>query len=493
MLGLKVAAGWLELASATVSLDISSPFFSADTIPGTISYPFALALSPANVVALNFPHVRAEQGEAIAPEPVQCYLDGVLRWVGSLLYLSYDEARQVLEYHFVADAADLATRLDGLRLPQLDLGTALLELRPDAALYALPCVRNTQFYDADKVPDYSGIINYYQAGAYQPLAGSKRSPLVPFPRLVPLLRRVFAALDYALAGAWLDLPEVKQLVIYSDRAAEDAQGTPLVSFSLNRHVPDMPVADFLLALQKFFALGFDFHPVRRQVSIRALRDVVADPAYLVRSGGPAKTTAVTAEGYTLSMGLEDDELNKTLDTGWAKLVIGKGKEEISTEAGTLHVVRELKPIEPGQHEWLVPAVEAKGASLAFDQGDDSRCGLRLLFDRGLQGDNYYQVYPLATWDVKSYIGGAVGTSTLRWDGPFGLYATWHAGWLEFLARAATKERTMQFGIADLLTLDPGRKELVDGKKYLWEKVSLSLSTTGRALESAKFTYRYTRL
>jgi hypothetical protein len=95
--------------------------------------------------------------------------------------------------------------------------------------------------------------------------------------------------------------------------------------------------------------------------------------------------------------------------------------------------------------------------------------------------------------VKSYLGGAVGTSTLRWDGPFGLYATWHAAWLEFLSRAATKERRMEFGIADLLTLDAGRKELVDGKKYLWEKVSLSLSTTGRALERAQFTYRYTRL
>jgi hypothetical protein len=71
----------------------------------------------------------------------------------------------------------------------------------------------------------------------------------------------------------------------------------------------------LLALQKFFALAFDFHPVRRLVRIRALRDVVADQAYLTRTGGPAKTTAVTADGYTLTMGLEDDELNKTLDVG----------------------------------------------------------------------------------------------------------------------------------------------------------------------------------
>ncbi len=494
MIGLKVAAGWLELASGTLSLEINSPFFEADTIPGTISYPFGLTLSAGNVVRLNFPHVRADQGEVIAPEPVELYLEGVLRWVGSLVYLSYDEEKQVLAYQFVADAADLNTRLDGVSLPALELGTALLELRHDAALYALPCLRNTLFYDDDKVKNYAQVVNYYRNGAYQPSPGSKRSPIVPFLRLVPLLKRVFAALDYELAsGGWLDLPEVQHVVIYSDRAAEDAAGNVLSSFALNRHVPDLPVADFLLALQKFFGLGFDFHPVRRQVRIRALRDVVADQAYVPRTGGPAKTTAVTGDGYTFTMGLEsDDELNKTLDTGWAKFVLGKGKEAISIEAGTLHVLRENDPLDANR-PWLVPAVETKGASPAFDQGDDTRCGLRLLFDRGLQEDGQLQPYPLASWDLHNYVGTAVGQGTLRWDGPWGLYATWHAAWYDFLGRATTKERDMQFGITDLLTLDAGRKELVDGKKYLWQQVSLSLSTTGSALATASFTYRYSRL
>jgi hypothetical protein len=493
MIGLKVALGWLALASGTLSLEISSPFFSAETIPGTISYPFALPMSAGNLVALGFPHVRADQGEAVAPEPVELYLDGVLRWVGRLVYLGCDEQEQHLEYHFVADAADLATQLEGLRLPQLALGTVLLELRPDAALYALPCLRNSLFYDKEKVPDYGGVVNYYYQGDYPLVVGGKRSPIVPFPRLVPLLKKVFAALGYELAGDWLDLPEVQQLVLYSDRAAEDALGQVLVTFALNRHVPDLPVADLLLELQKFFALGFDFHPVRRLVRIRALRDVVADPAYVARAAGPAKTTAVTSEGYTLVMGLEaDDELNKTLDTGWAKLVVGNGKEELRTEAGTLHVVREADPLHPTR-QWLVPAVEVKGASLAFDQGDDSRCGLRLLFDRGLHADSNTQPYPLATSGNVGYLGVAVGQSTLHWAGPWGLYATWHQGWLDFLGRATTRECQVPFTIADLLTLDAGQKELVGGKKYLWERVSLRLPTGGRALESAQFTYRYCRL
>ncbi|MGI4760909.1 MAG: hypothetical protein ACRYF0_09400 [Janthinobacterium lividum] len=494
MIGLEVTAGWLELAPGSISLDISNPYFSTDSVPGTTTYPFGVSRSPSNQVRLNFPDVRADQGEKIADEPCRLYLDGVLRWVGALVYLDCDEEKELYAYSFVADAADLASRLDGVNLPGLDLGTVPLTLVPDAADYALPCLRNAAFYEADKVADYGQVVNYYQGGAYQLSPTGKRAPIVPFPRLVPLLRRVYGALGYALSGPWLDTEEARQAILYSDRAAEDAAGNVLAQVALNRHVPDLSVAEFIVALQQVFGLAYDFHPVRREVRIRALRDVIADPAYVERTGaGLARTTAVTGDGYTLEMALEsDDELNKTLDTGWAKLVIGKGKEAISTAAGTLHVVREADPLAPSR-KWAVPAVAAKGASLAFDNGDDSRCGLRLLYDRGLQADSQGERYPLATWEARDYAGTRIGASTLHWDGDEGLYATWHAGWLAFLDRATTKERIMQFGIADLLSLDPVRKELVEGKKYLWEKVSLSLSTTGAPLATATYTYRYTRL
>jgi len=491
MIGLKTKAGWLEQSAGTISLDISSPYFSSDAIPGTTTYPFGLPMSAANQARLNFPHVRADQGELVAPEPAEFYIDGILRWVGSLVYLDCDEAKQQYEYNFVADAADLASRIDGVNLPTLDLGSASLELTPTAALYALPCLRNSTFYDAEKVP-YCQVVNYYQDNVYVTDVAGKRSPIVPFLRLVPLLRRVLGAVGYGLSGPWLDEPETKQLVIYSDRAAEDAAGNLLQEFDLNRHVPDIGVSDLLVELQKLLGLAYDFHPVRRELRIRSLRDVIADPAYVTRTGGPARTTAITSDGFTLEMSLEDDDLNKTLDTGWKKLVIGNGKEAISCDSGTLHVVSEANPVAPSR-EWVVPAVAAKGASLAFDNGDDSRCGLRLLYDRGLQPDSTGARYPLATWDRVNYNQVVVGQSTLHWEGEYGLYASRHAAWLDFLSRATSKERTMQFQIADLLTLDPARKELVDYKKYLWEKVSLSLSTTGQPLGAATFTYRYVRL
>ncbi|MGI4833268.1 MAG: hypothetical protein ACRYFK_07385 [Janthinobacterium lividum] len=491
MIALQVAGGWLTLAAGTLTLDISSPYFQVDQVPGTISYPFGLPIA-GNQVALNFPHVRADQGEKIAPEPCQLYLEGALRWVGSLVYLSVDEDKQLYAYNFVADAADLAARLDGLNLTQLDLGTCRLDVQLDAADYALPCLRNSAFYDPEKVP-YCGIVNYYQGGYLQNVAG-KRSPVVPFLRLTQLLPRVMGALGYQVSGEWLTRPEVQQLLIYSDRAAEDDQGRVLLEFARNRHVPDMLVSDFLLALQQFFGLAYDFHPVRRELRIRTLAGVIADQNYVARAaGGPAVTTAVTSDGFTLELELEkDDELNKTLDTGWAKLVVGNGKEAISPKAGTLHVVREGDP--NAGRQWLLPAVQVKGASPAFETGDDSHCGLRLLYDRGLQPDSTGSPYPLATWDQVNFAGLVVGASTLHWEGPAGLYALGWQAWLDFLGRATTKERLMPFRVMDLLSLDPARKELVDQKKYLWEALTLSLSTTGRQpLESGQFTYRYCRL
>ncbi|WP_201979395.1 hypothetical protein [Hymenobacter rubidus] len=491
MIGLKVAAGWLVLAPGTITVDINSPFFNPDSVPGTITYPFGLPVA-GNAQALNFPDVRAAQGDVVAPEPCKFYIDEQLRWVGSLVYLECDEKKGLYAYNFVADAADLQARIEGVTLPSLDLGRVPLQLVHNAADYALPCVRNYTFYGGE-VANYGMTLNYYANGTYRP-AGTLayHQPIVPFLRLVPLLHRVLGAVGYALSGPWLDTPEAQAAILYSDRTVEQADGSLPADFAVNRHVPDLEVGALLVQLQKVYGLGYGFHPKRRELSIRALRDVIADPAYLDRTGGLGRSTAVTQTGWVLSMGLEsDDELNKTLDTGWATLRVGNGKQTLSTEAGTLHVVEEPDYINPAR-TWRLPAVDAKGASLAFGVGDDSHCGLRLLYDRGLCPDSQQQLYPLATWDREDMHGNTVGPSTLHWDGEAGLYATWHRAWLDFLDRATTREVLMEFRVADLLTLDPARKELVYWQKYLWEKVSLSLKTTGRRLEAATFTYRLSR-
>lgn len=488
MMALINGAGGLDLAAGTtISLEIQNPLFKFDAVPGTTSYTFSIPWTPRNLRELNFPHIRAAQGERIAPEPYGFYLDGVLWRQGSLVYKDCDEQKRTWQYTFAAGAADLQARIDGRTLRQLDLGRATLELRPDAALYALPMHHNPQFYGQN--PAFTagaGFVNDYRNGAYRlnSTGGSWAFPLVPFLRLVPLLERVFGALGYRVSGEWLT--DAADLVCYSDRAAEvlaaptDTIPQLPADFALNQHVPDLGVGEFLVALQKQHGLGFDFHPVRPEVRIVRLRDVVAEDAYVERTGGPARSVPAEYGGFLLKMGLEDDELNKTRDTSWAQLRVGNGKTPVDTAAGTLHVLEVTDASDNSRR--LVPAVLAKGASPAFEAGDDSRAGLRLLYDQGLRA---YQgsTYPLAT----SASPGA-GLPALRWPGADGLYALRYQPWLDFLDRAGREERTMVFRVADLLSLDPLRKELVGGRKYLWEKVSVSVSTA-RRLESARFTYR----
>lgn len=481
---LETPAGRLDLKGETISIEISNPYFDFDSIPGTTTYAFTLPLTDNNQRLLNFPLLRVRGGEIPAPEMAYFYIDGALWRAGSLVYESGDEAKRELRYTFVADAADLASRIEGLTLPGLELGSVPLVLSPTAADYALPSFRNSAFY-GDKREGWKGVLNRYQNGQYS-------GTIVPFPRLIPLLRRVLAALGYQVSGPWLDETEAQQLVVYSDRAAEEVNGNRTADVVLNRHVPTIEIGAFLVNLKKFCGLGFRFHPVRQQVMITSLADIIADQRYIDRTGGPATVAPPDTGGYALEMELEsDDELNKTLDTGWAKLRLGAGKNELSTSAGTLHVVREKDPLDEGR-QWLVPAVEAKGASEAYELGNESRCGLRLLFDRGLRPDSRGSLYPLATWDWLDYQGNMVGVETLHWEGLEGLYERRYRDWLAFLAQASRVERTMQFRVADLLTLDPGRKEMVEGRKYLWEKISFTVSSA-RRLETAKFTYRHCRL
>ncbi|MBO3270744.1 hypothetical protein [Hymenobacter defluvii] len=448
MMGLKTALGWLDLQPGTVGIEISNPFFQYDAVPGVTTYPFPLPMTPGNLRRLNFPHVRAAQGEQPAPESVEFYVDGQLWRVGSLLYQEHQPDKQVLLYKFAAGADDLQARIDGVTLASLDLGTA--PLRQDAQPeYSLQMISNPDFYDGKKL-GYTGLLNT-----------GNGSVLSPQPRLVPLLRRVLGTVGYSVAGEWLTRPAVQQLSVYSDRAAEDAAGNRLAEIALNQFVPaSTGVGELLVGVQTLFALGFDFDTVRRQLRIVPLREVAEDDAYLVREPG-VLTRAVPSlyQGYTLEMGLEsDDAVNKMLDTSWAKLVVGAGKDSIKTTAGALHTRNGI------------PTVHVRGASPAWDLGNESRCGLRFLFDRFDQ---------------------LVGELVLRWAGPQGLYEQCHKPWLELLARAGTEERTMPFRVADLLALNPARKEMVGPRKYLWEKVSVTVSTSTR-LQSARFTYRHVR-
>jgi hypothetical protein len=301
--------------------------------------------------------------------------------------------------------------------------------------------------------------------------------------LRPLLRKVLAHLGYTLTGSWAQHPELAQVVLYSDRLCVDAS-----TVTLNQHVPAVDAGDLLLDIAGYFCLQLYFNPNTLEARFSPLSEMVATAAagQRPRVGRRQSTVANATTGFTLMLEPDTgDELDKTLDTSWQKLVVGKGGEAQTFKIGTLHLVT----VAEGQRTWLVPAYEGKGAVPGnTDVGNESKVGLRLLFNRGFQPDSSGQRYPLGTPGTTNQAGAVVGTLDLRLPGPLGIVATWHQAWLDFRARAVQHTYLSSLTVADLLTLDPSQAELVDYHLCFWEKISLTLSASA-PLRAATITYQ----
>jgi hypothetical protein len=490
MTGFNTQGEWLDFAKV-VGREIRSPLFDVDSVPGILSYPVAFADTDRNRRLLGFPAVRSRQGGALPVVEVDYYIGGLLWRRGALRYQDYNSRAREYRYQFEADADALATRLDGVTLPQLTLPTQAVQRSPETADYVLAPIRNTAFYDPDKNPNWSGIVNYYARG--NALVNQPGTPhqyaLVPLLKVVPLLRRAFAQFGYELSGPWIDDPEIQTLCLYSTRALDGATGSePATTFNLADVLPDERVAELLLALQQLFCIAYVFAPGRRQVSIVALRDVVANPAATRREPlADFRDVAPAVDGFLLGFTPDgDDDLLKAAP--WAEVRVGNAKETIRPAADTLRMVREVDPVTPARR-WLVPAAEQAGQSprTDFEQTDNRLSHLRFLFYRGLQADSLGLTYPLVSSGTVNYAYQSVGNYALTWDGPKGLYETWHKPWLDFRATARVEERTVRLTLGEFLALDPCAKDLVANLKFLWESISLEVGGEG-TLSAATITY-----
>jgi len=495
MTGFQLAGEWLDFAGS-VGLEIRSPLFDHESIPGVLSYPVSFQDTPRNRRLLGFPGVRARRGGPVVGLDASFFVGGALWRRGLLQYQGFDSDKGEYTYQFQADADALGAQLQDVLLSQLDLGQVPVQLVAETADYVLAPLRNQAFYDKEKNPAWGGVVNYYTSGGSLPanteVAAEHVTTTVPLLKLVPLLKRVLAVYGWEIGGPWLDDAEIQQLVVYSLHALDMPTGpAPATSFSLAQVLPDVRVADLLLGLQQLFALGFVFNPVRRQVRVVPLRDVVAARAgYQPRPGaGPTYRDVVNEnKGFTLAFTADaDDDLLK--GAPWPELVIGGGGEKIQPAADTLRLVREEDARQAGRG-WLLPAAEQPGYSARtdFDQADKRSSQLRLLFYRGLQPDSLGHPYPLASAGTENYQGGTVGRYALTWDGPQGLYQQWHKPWLDFRANARQEERDVQLTLGEFLALDPTQPDRVLGLDFLWEAVSITVGGDLQTLGPAAFTY-----
>jgi hypothetical protein len=473
--------------NTTFGIEINSPFFRTDQTPGTVTYPVTLPATRNNRMLLGFPEMLANQTSAPIEIPCQLFLEGVLWRIGVLRYRGYNSDKGgSYSVNFQADAGDFQSLTRDVSLRSMDLGTDVLSLTVKdifpAANYALFPVRNGGFYDS-KNEAFQGYLNYYQGGGFRSNATTNDYAITPFPYLVGILKKVIETYGYYLKGTWLEEEWVRRLVIYNNNALDKLTGnlnTYKTAIAFCNHVPDMKVGEFLQAIRILFGLAYQFDATTKTVEIIRLKEVIADLSYLDWTPKAERNYSeepADANGFTLRQQIEtSDDLNQTLSTGWADYKVGSGRQEITTAASTLHMVRETDPLTPAR-QWLLPATKQQGTSLPFETGDNS-FSLRLLSYQGLQADSQGNTYPLGTAVAEKYSGTLAGAKGLQWAGTGGRSEDWSA-WLDFLAQARPIERTIRLNMVDLVSLNPAKKIMIQAPegtvKAFWNKISLTAS------------------
>ncbi len=354
------------------------------------------------------------------------------------------------------------------------------QVYPDARHVLFP-IKNADFITLEEYPSFKGYVNYYD-GAFGTIAG----PATPFPYLPYVLTKAVEAHGYSLLGSWLSEEDTCRTAIYNTVSVGES---PDIIY--NKHVPEMKVSEFMQAIRSGFALSYLFDANTNSIKIVKLKEVIATPAYVdwtKKADLAYGEEPVDYNGFKLEQALEADELNKTLSTAWHTFAIGGGKEIIPTAIGGFHMVREQDPVKPSR-EWLIPATSQKGNQNYLEQ---NKFSLRLLKYYGLQKDSQNIDYPLGSVISENYAGAALAGNSLRWDGVKGLYENNYKPWLDFLSTARPIERNVRLDIADLLTLDPTKKVMIEGVKAFWSKISLSVSMK-EGIGKAKVEFLKTKL
>lgn len=223
----------------------------------------------------------------------------------------------------------IATPKTGKRLLMGDYNTA-----DDANRVAFPMLYNLNLYEGAN-PLFDGVVNRYDdAGrldVYNPTYASYsgamqwQNTVMPLVYLTDVMRAVFAQLNIQVGGEFFDDALIKQVLLYNNRPLDfvqvinagvserrtatavdagdtDPEQTSRVyrnvfdfQIKLSRHVPNVPVLDFLKAVKNTFFLKYDFNLVENQVNIRLVRSVIrgrsvldltdkVERSYLIRHG-----------------------------------------------------------------------------------------------------------------------------------------------------------------------------------------------------------------
>lgn len=341
--------------------------------------------------------------------------------------------------------------------------------------FRLPTMYVPQLYD-EKNEAWQGVANIYdqdRAGyriidEEQDTRDGWATALLPQPRVLPLLERVYAQLGMSLTGAAISDQELRELLIYNnhditifiqdlgpnligDLGGINARNLSWIgariSWNLADHVPDIDALQLLNLFTKTFAQIITVEPGR--VKLTSIRDLLRtaprdwtnriEPTYGVdyaERKSPVLEYARQGDDNIFAGQLERVQLGTATDTEAYTVPV----------FSTFEQERDITGV-----RMRVPVIEEVGRNERFDVGNEAR--LRFFFHRGLQpAAAAGRVFPQAGHSVRSFSGQAAGKYSMNWNGEHGLYRQWWSELIELLTYGRTDRRRVRLGIAELLEL-----------------------------------------
>jgi hypothetical protein len=436
----------------SASLELVNPYLVYEDILSNKATIPALPATPRNRQLMGFPDLLQSDAVGMRYDCEQ-YYNGQLLQAGVAILT---EAAQNFALTVVQPLGELFGDLQKKTLPELDLGALSLPgvLTPtlnqfNRNVVAFPTILNPDFYGNEGAGiGYVGKVNNYVGGNFTP------GPIVPLPFLKEVLLRISELTGVQISGAFVEHPELSQLLIYNTRAM-DSRTTIL----LQQHLPEITIPVLLLELRKLFNLAMTVDTVERTIKLDFMDDYhrrAARQDWSKKAIKEYKKRPETARRLQLSSvadsndGLAKDKPAELADYLTPPLESETGISTLTSQFSTL-----LTDAATGLATTKQAGITEQFGQLA------NKFSPRLLFWNGLQNGK-----PTATAKRGGY--------SLYWSGADGLAARFWAKTEDARKRQFYVERQLDLTEKDLATLNFSEKVHINGLDYWVASLQIAL-------------------
>jgi hypothetical protein len=261
----------VDISGINFTLMMKSPIFYPEE--GSYSLPLTFPFTPRNSLIFGYPNRIELYADILRDHSIYISFAGITLINDTIQVTKANN--KIIEGFIKVGEGFFNSLIKSVKLKDIDYGDDItLGSTPEAVLahalaviaqsypdvnYQFPSIYNPKFYgeENEKNPDFLSILNYYLAGAgrnyflsnaiYEDPSKDNQQSLLPLPYLFYVLKKIFEFFNYSLSGDFLQDDELKELLIYNNRALDRKEKKYYARASLtatqNVHIADYVIFD----------------------------------------------------------------------------------------------------------------------------------------------------------------------------------------------------------------------------------------------------------